>query len=201
MTHVPSAERRRSQPPDDEALLASGMDALTGLLNRETLLEVLHRRTEGHLGTPLPFALLTLGLDQFDALNAAHGPAIGDALLRAVADRLRSETRAADVAARLGADSFAVLMPDPSSESEANGMAARLVSLIRRPFVLEGQALAIGCSIGIALHPTDAWDQAGLLRCANQALRQAKQEGGGGPRRLITQRRPLAHPGWQRRTA
>ena len=108
MTHVPSAERRRSQPPDDEALLASGMDALTGLLNRETLLEVLHRRTEGHLGTPLPFALLTLGLDQFDALNAAHGPAIGDALLRAVADRLRSETRAADVAARLGADSFVV---------------------------------------------------------------------------------------------
>jgi diguanylate cyclase (GGDEF)-like protein len=201
MTHVPFAGRRRSQPPDDATLLASGIDALTGLLNRETLLEVLQRRTAGHQGTPLPFALLTLGLDQLDAVNEAHGRAIGDALLRAVADRLRSETRAADLAARLGGDSFAVLMPDPSAESEANGMAARLVSLIRRPFVLEGQALAIGCSIGIALHPTDAWDQAGLLRCASQALRQARQEGGGGPRRMITPHHKLAHPAWQRRIA
>lgn len=201
MKQFSRADRRRSEPPDDVALLASGRDPLTGLLDRATFLEVVQRRTTARGGPTLPFALLKLDIDHFAKVNDTYGKALGDALLGAIALRLRSEIRAADVAARLGGDSFAVVMPDPSTEAEANGMAARLVSMIRRPFVLDGQAVVIGCSVGIALHPTDAWDQASLLRCANQALRTAKQEGGGGLRRLVTAGRPLAHPGWQRRIA
>jgi diguanylate cyclase (GGDEF)-like protein len=186
MRHLTLLDPRRTTPPDDAALLTRGTDSLTGLLDRDTFGEVLERRTLGERSALVPFALLLLDLDRFAEVNNLHGPELGDSLLRAVAQRLRAEIRSSDVAARLSVDRFAVLMPDPSAESEANGMAARLLGVIQRPFVLEGRVLVMRCSIGIGLHPKDAVDQAGLLRCASQALREAKLLGSGGRRRLVS---------------
>lgn len=199
MRHISLAASRRRGPPDDAELLARGTDPLTGLLDRQTFMEVLERRTGDLPGRPPPFALLLLDLDHFAEVNRTHGRLLGDELLVALARRLRGEIRAADVAARFGGDSFAVLLPDPSAEEEANGMAARLLGVIGRPFLLGGRVIAPRCSIGIALCPADAGDHAALLDRASEALSLAKREGRGGRRRLSSPRHHPAYQGWHHR--
>jgi diguanylate cyclase (GGDEF)-like protein len=185
MHHAPSpASRRPAAPPDDPALLTAGTDGLTGLLTRDALIAALNSRTgDGRPG--LPFALLALDLDRFKAVNDTLGHPIGDALLRAVGRRIRGCIRAGDLAGRIGGDEFAILLPHLSTEAEANGLAARLVELLARPFLLEGHTAVIGCSVGVAIFPTDAADANGLLRCADLALYQAKAEGRGEQRRFV----------------
>ena len=182
---VTPLQTRPSAPPDDPRLIAAGQDSLTGLLHRDAFLAALRARTEERADLSLPFALLAVDLDRFKAVNDTLGHPVGDALLKAVGRRIRGCIRAGDLAGRLGGDEFAILLPYLSKESDAQGLAKRLVELIARPFLLDGHSVVIGCSVGIAIFPADATDMTSLLRCADLALYQAKAEGRGDQRRFV----------------
>jgi diguanylate cyclase (GGDEF)-like protein len=179
MHHAPSSR------PGTPHLPASGIDSLTGLLHRDAFLNALRARTEDGGERPLPFALLAVDLDRFKAVNDTLGHPVGDALLQAVGRRMRGCIRAGDLAGRLGGDEFAILLGCLSQEADAQGLAKRLVELIARPFLLDGHSVVIGCSVGIAVFPTDATDATGMMRCADLALYQAKAEGRGDQRRFV----------------
>jgi diguanylate cyclase (GGDEF)-like protein len=151
-------------------------DALTGLANR--------RRFESHLRIAcqqaVEFAILYIDLDKFKAVNDTFGHAAGDALLKAVADRLRAAVRATDLIARLGGDEFAILQSMPVSEDSARALAARINRDMAEIFEIDSLHLRIGASIGIRLVTDAAQDAATLLSSADRALYAVKKEGGGG---------------------
>ncbi len=152
---------------------AERVDGLTGLPDRAWF----HERLSDLLaaaGEAEQVAVLMVNLDRFKAVNDAHGHAVGNALLRLVARRLRGAVRDADVVSRLGADEFAVAMPGPS---DAPATAARLADVLSRPYLVEGRLVHVDASIGIALGPQDGATTPALARAADLALRQAKEDG------------------------
>ena len=152
---------------------AERIDGLTGLSDRQWLRE----RVGALLARPgeaSRVAVLMLDLDRFKAVNDCHGHPIGDALLQAVARRLRAAVRDGDIVSRLGGDEFAVAMPAPAA---AEGLAKRLVDLLSRPYLIEGVVVTVGASVGVATGPRDGADVAALIRAADLALYQAKEDG------------------------
>jgi diguanylate cyclase (GGDEF)-like protein len=135
-------------------------DELTGLVNRAQLTVALE---QAHRGT-----LFYIDLDEFKPVNDRLGHEMGDRLLMAVADRLNGCTRAGDTVARLGGDEFAVLIAD----DDADGVAGRLAAAFDDPFVIDGQTLPIGASIGSA--PL-AGEAESVLRRADAAMFAAKR--------------------------
>ncbi len=146
-------------------------DPLTGLGNRrafQAALTAALARPDGEV------ALILLDLDRFKHVNDSFGHPVGDALLRLVAERLRTSLRAADTLVRLGGDEFAILLPRADG---AEALAERLVDLVSRPYLVEGHLANIGASIGIARAPMDAREAGLLLRRADLALYAAKAAG------------------------
>src|SRR5690606_39348343 len=115
----------------------------------------------------------------FKAVNDALGHAAGDRLLQEVAVRLRGALRAEAVVARQGGDEFVVVLPELGEAGEAARVAERLLAALGRPHRLEGRAVRVSASIGIALYPDDAGEAAGLLRRAAGAMYRGKGGGGG----------------------
>jgi diguanylate cyclase (GGDEF)-like protein/PAS domain S-box-containing protein len=154
-------------------------DALTGLANRTLVAE----RTTGAIGNAVrarsQLALLVIDLDRFKLVNDSLGHAPGDALLRAVAERLSNALRREDTLGRLGGDDFVLLWNGLKSREEAAALGERLLSILARPFTLEGRSLTVGASIGIALYPRDGRDFGELLKHADAAMYHAKESGGG----------------------
>jgi diguanylate cyclase (GGDEF)-like protein/PAS domain S-box-containing protein len=151
-------------------------DSLTGLANRALFLERvrhgLDRRSQVYL------AVLVLDLDDFKTVNDSLGPAAGDELLRAVADRLRGCLRTADTAARLGGDEFALLVEDITDPAEAAKVATRALAALQEPVLVEGRQVVPHASIGIAVaDPDSVTDAEDLLRNADVAMYTAKQQG------------------------
>jgi diguanylate cyclase (GGDEF)-like protein len=146
-------------------------DDVTGLGNR-----VLLRNLGAALGPDLADAtLLLLDLDRFKEVNDTLGHSLGDDLLRQVAERLGPCIRANDTLVRLGGDEFAVLLPDTGAWVAAR-TADRVLDVLRRPFVLDGQAVQVRGSVGIAAGGTaSGLDE--LLRNADLAMYQAKAAG------------------------
>ncbi len=152
-------------------------DALTDLPNRELFHDRLHNalvqaRREGR-----QMALLFLDVDQFKPINDRHGHSIGDSLLREIADVLRQCVRESDTVARLGGDEFTIILTGLSGPDAAAQVADKVLAVFSSPFQVEGHALSVGASIGIALFPDDAQDEAVLLRHADAAMYAAKQAG------------------------
>ncbi|HEY4131255.1 MAG TPA: sensor domain-containing diguanylate cyclase [Gemmatimonadaceae bacterium] len=171
-----------------EALLAhrAEHDSLTGLVNRarfeSRLTEVLEPGTSSpRLGTERQVAVLFIDLDAFKPVNDRYGHAAGDAVLVAVADRLRDSTRGSDLIARLGGDEFAVLL-EVRDHAEVNAVADRILASLERPIMFDGIELRVGASIGIS--DTDigiekkARSAAELLHAADIAMYSAKANGG-----------------------
>ncbi|MFC7054370.1 putative bifunctional diguanylate cyclase/phosphodiesterase [Hansschlegelia quercus] len=166
-------ERRRT-----EARIAhmARHDALTDLPNRVALRE---QRTDSRDdGRPGRLAVLCLDLDRFKAVNDAHGHSVGDALLRAIADRLRSSVRDVDLVVRLGGDEFAVLN-HVQDEASAVALAYRIIAVVSAPYDLDGLPVQIGASVGVALDENDGQDIERLLKNADMALYHAKSLGRG----------------------
>jgi diguanylate cyclase (GGDEF)-like protein/PAS domain S-box-containing protein len=153
-------------------------DSLTDLPNRllfrEKMAEGLARVAAG--GEAI--ALFCLDLDNFKNINDTLGHPIGDALLRAVAQRLRSVVGEDDTIARLGGDEFAILQ-GAASPYAAEVLAGRVVDVLASPIVVEGHEINTGLSVGIALAPTDGTAADHLMKCADLALYRAKAEGRG----------------------
>lgn len=155
-------------------------DSLTALPNRASALErigralIASRRDEQLLG------ILYLDVDRFKDVNDTLGHAVGDRLLRFVAQTLRESVRQTDTVARLGGDEFAVLVPDLKHARAAEKIATAILRrFAQTPFRADGRDIYIGVSIGIALFPNDAEDCEGLLACADDAMYAAKAAGRG----------------------
>ena len=153
-------------------------DALTGLANRTQFAEHLRRALERHAQGGRSPALLYIDLDGFKTVNDDHGHAVGDALLRNVADRLRQIVRPSDTVARLGGDEFTVLCYDLSGEMEARSIASRVAQGITQPYGLGSVTVRVGASIGVAVaRPGDTPE--GLMHAADAAMYQVKRNGSG----------------------
>ncbi|OTI69730.1 PAS sensor protein [Pseudomonas aeruginosa] len=151
-------------------------DPLTGLGNRKAFDEQLGQALlrAGSGGSEL--ALLYLDLDRFKEVNDRFGHDIGDALLRTVAERVRSTLRQPDKAYRLGGDEFAVLLED-SQENNPQRLAERLLAALVQPIALNGERIDfVTPSIGIALYLRHAGDAEGLVRAADSAMYEAKRQ-------------------------
>lgn len=150
-------------------------DALTDLPNRT----LFRRRLDAAAQSGQPFAVLMVDLDRFKAVNDTHGHAAGDAVLQAVAARLRGMIRQGDTLARLGGDEFGVLLPGVGHAPAAAHVAAALIKRVQEKCDAYGQQIQIGASIGIALH--DGLGAAAcldtLVRAADRALYGAKAAG------------------------
>lgn len=153
-------------------------DELTGLANqslfRDRVEHALARieRTGGSL------AVLFIDLDDFKAVNDSLGHPVGDELLVATSDRLLTCLRPKDTAARLGGDEFAVLIEDLEGETQATGVAERILAVLREPLMLGSRLAAVSASIGIAFGRQGLdLDGSALLRNADLAMYMAKVQG------------------------
>jgi diguanylate cyclase (GGDEF)-like protein len=151
-------------------------DALTGLPNRTMFAEQVELRLSGREGEGQPVVLF-LDLDDFKNVNDTLGHAIGDRLLVAVADRIRECVRSADIAARLGGDEFAILLDDTARIADALAIGERLAETLRHPFMVDGNEIMVGASVGIAEGRGDILRADELLRDADVAMYTAKSNG------------------------
>ncbi len=151
-------------------------DALTDLPNRSLLAQHAELALSRATRQRSALALLFLDLDQFKEVNDSLGHAEGDALLVQAAARLQEITRGEDTVCRLGGDEFVLLLPGTAQDG-ALRVADKLLTAFREPFMVAGHPLRTTVSIGIALFPNDGTSFAELLKNADTALYQAKQEG------------------------
>jgi diguanylate cyclase (GGDEF)-like protein len=149
-------------------------DRLTGLPNRTSLRERTGVAVNASRRSGTNVALLVVDIDRFKDVNDTLGHASGDLLLREIARRLGSALRQGDTVARLGGDEFAVLLPDLASPSEAALVAAKLLAGVRELWELDGVAIDIDASIGIAFTPDHGDDFDELMQHAEVAMYLAK---------------------------
>ena len=152
-------------------------DALTGLPNRALLADRTGQAILAAARTRGSLALLFLDLDRFKLVNDSLGHAAGDALLRAVAERLGATLRRDDTLARLGGDEFVLLWNGLKDSGDAATLAQRALAILARPFTIEGRALSVTASIGISVYPGDGRDFGELLKNADAATNYAKETG------------------------
>ncbi|MDA9467401.1 bifunctional diguanylate cyclase/phosphodiesterase [Bradyrhizobium sp. CCBAU 53415] len=173
-----SRNSRRLSLANRRVLELAQTDILTGLPNRAFFLSRLDEMNSQLSMRGLPFSILMLDLDRFKNVNDSLGHAAGDALLRQVAQRLKSAMRANDVLARLGGDEFAIIQEAGEDQRACSTeLAARIAKLVSEPFLLPGHRVEIGTSIGIAIAPDHGGDQEQLLKKADLALYRSKSAG------------------------
>jgi diguanylate cyclase (GGDEF)-like protein len=154
-------------------------DPLTGLANRALFRERLVLALDAHRHRDQPLGVLFADLDDFKLINDSFGHAMGDRVLRAIADRMTGCVGRDDLVARLGGDEFAVLL-DPDSVDDAEPIGHRILAALREPFLIDGQAIGVGASIGLVVpergEPLSADT---LLRRADAAMYSSKRRGKG----------------------
>jgi diguanylate cyclase (GGDEF)-like protein/PAS domain S-box-containing protein len=154
-------------------------DVLTGLPNRMLMGDRVGQAILAAARGRSQLALLCIDLDRVKLVNDSLGHPAGDALLRAVAERLGNTLRREDTLARLGGDEFVLLWNGLKSAEDAATLAQRVHSILQRPFSVEGRTLNVGATIGVAIYPGDGRDFAELLRNADAAMYDAKESGRG----------------------
>ena len=152
-------------------------DTLTALPNRRYGFTHLRRLARRALAQGDTVGMLALDVDNFKAINDHLGHALGDELLRAIADRLRLACGERHFAARLGGDEFIVLVERVGDVSQLEQLANDIVSAFRRPLAVAGRELLVSVSVGVAALPLHAGDATALARAADAALFRAKSQG------------------------
>jgi len=169
-------EKRRS---DAEANRLARYDSLTGLANRQEMQMALERALGEKGDAPAEVALFLLDLDRFKAVNDTMGHPVGDELLKQVSQRLFRAVGSKGMVGRLGGDEFEVVLPDLSKQDQLATLATQIISELSQPYMIDGVTLTIGCSIGIAIAPTDGDTTEDLVRNSDLALYAAKSDGRG----------------------
>jgi len=170
-------EISRRKEAEDQLKRLAQFDLLTGLANRGVFVAELTRAIERARRDERTFAVLYLDLDHFKDVNDTLGHPIGDRLLQAVAERLQANVRTIDTLARFGGDEFALLMADIGDPTDAGVLADKLLQIMAKPFLLGGNQIQSGVSIGIATYEPDVPGAEALLAHADVALYRAKSEG------------------------
>ena len=152
-------------------------DPVTGLPNRNFFFDHLRRALPQARRARQSLALLFLDLDQFKAINDTLGHALGDDMLRAVGGRLRGMLRAEDLVARFGGDEFVFCLPGVGREADVSEICRKLLDGLRAPLQLGGREVYPTASLGAAVYPQDADDAGALLRLADLAMYEAKEQG------------------------
>jgi diguanylate cyclase (GGDEF)-like protein/PAS domain S-box-containing protein len=154
-------------------------DTLTNLPNRQQFNERLEQSLERARRENQSVALLFLDLDRFKHVNDSLGHPVGDELLRIVAQRVKETLRHGDTVARLGGDEFIILLENSVSEYDIERVARKILAAVAEPFLVYGHKLDIGTSIGISRYPEDGEDPITLIKHADLAMYQAKEQGRG----------------------
>jgi diguanylate cyclase (GGDEF)-like protein len=152
-------------------------DPLTGLPNRALLMDRLRQASFRAQRTGGAFALLFFDLDRFKQVNDTLGHPAGDQLLCAVAESVAQELRESDTLARLGGDEFVALLEGDVTTQTTATTAQRLMNVFTKPFMIGKHSLYITSSLGISLYPQDGQDSDTLLKQADLAMYQAKEQG------------------------
>ena len=172
-THL--VDRRTRTKSQEQLQYIALHDALTEVPNRRAFSEALKVECKKLDNHGRPFALLMIDLDRFKPINDTLGHPIGDIVLQKVAWRLRHAVRRGDMVARIGGDEFAVIAYGLISEEEAHALAGRVVEILSRPFIIQGQVAELGASVGVSLAPNHGNDPETLVQYTDIALYTAKR--------------------------
>jgi diguanylate cyclase (GGDEF)-like protein len=153
-------------------------DQLTGLPNRTLLTDRLCQAIRQARRNRSRLAIIFIDLDKFKPVNDTLGHAIGDLLLKAVAERLLGCLRDSDSVARQGGDEFVVLLPVVEDMAAVLQVAEKIRMSLRQTFVLSAHVISIGASSGVAIFPDHGADESQLMQCADDSMYQAKAAGG-----------------------
>jgi diguanylate cyclase (GGDEF)-like protein len=169
---------RRLESQTNELEYQASHDNLTGLANRNMLLHELERAIRHSSPLRKSIALLVIDLDRFKEINDALGHQFGDLLLQEVGNRLRASLRGSDIISRLGGDEFGIIVPLAAIEDSAH-VANKILDALEPSFNLSGQQLDVEASMGIALYPEHGEDAETMIRRADVAMYQAKENASG----------------------
>lgn len=169
-------EIKRTQHQLEEA---ANHDPLTGLPNRRLLNELLEHAIRRASREQSRVAVLFIDLDRFKIVNDSLGHVVGDTLLAMVAERIQQAVRNSDLIARLGGDEFVVVMDGLQEGEDATVVAQKIIDSLTEPFYAQEHEIFIGASIGISLCPEDGQEPAELIKAADIAMYQVKNQGQG----------------------
>ncbi|WP_422999875.1 EAL domain-containing protein [Undibacterium sp. JH2W] len=155
----------------------AGHDVLTGLENRAALNERFSAAIQAARTQKKWLAVCLLDLDHFQAINQSHGQEFANKLLQQVARRLENSTASEHHVARLGGDEFVVLLQNQRDVAGVELNLALLLAELAQPYQIEQHSISLSASIGVAIYPRDDVNADTLLRCADQAMYQAKLNG------------------------
>lgn len=170
---VIGSDQRRTR---DAAIRLSAMDPLTGLYNRTLFFAAIDREIARSARSGRGFCLLMLDLDELKAINDRHGHHAGDAVLRAIADRIRGGVRKIDIAARYGGDEFVALLPE--TDPTGGWVLAEKIRLSVAGLSVQGLGRAPTVSVGVVAYPRDGESVDALMIQADQAMYVSKRSGG-----------------------
>jgi len=152
-------------------------DSLTGLANRSLFMSSIKMAMARAKRNGNYIAIMYVDLDHFKGINDSLGHDIGDALLKAVSDRLRFSVRDSDLVSRIGGDEFAVLLDGIEDQTSAVKIAQHILEVVGIPVNLTGDDIVITPSIGVALYPGSGDNVSELVQCADTAMYRAKKSG------------------------
>ncbi|MGZ8270991.1 MAG: EAL domain-containing protein [Methylophilus sp.] len=152
-------------------------DPLTGLPNRRLINELFEHAIRRAQREEHKIAILFVDLDRFKAINDTLGHAIGDKLLLEVSRRIQHTLRQSDVVGRLGGDEFLIIMDSIQNSEDAAIKAKNILSTLHSEFLIEGKELYISASIGISIFPGDGTDVDSIIKAADIAMYQVKNNG------------------------
>ncbi len=152
-------------------------DSLTGLANRVQFRAFLDKAVARAARQDRSVALMFVDLDRFKMVNDTHGQETGDQVLKTVAERMSECLRKSDLAARFGADEFAIVMESLESPQTVSSAAQRILDAVSKPFRLGAKQIHATTSIGVAIYPMDADSPESLMSSAHTAMAQAKERG------------------------
>lgn len=162
-----------------EALIwrQANFDQLTELPNRQMFYEKLQYCIVDSKNSGLPFALVFLDLDFFKEVNDTFGHAIGDELLRIVAERIRGSVRKEDQVARLGGDEFTLIIQNLKHLDHVRTVCTKVLESVAQPYSLNNNTVHISVSMGVAFYPDNGIDATELLKQADLAMYMSKEKG------------------------
>ncbi|WP_018123479.1 GGDEF domain-containing response regulator [Desulfovibrio oxyclinae] len=162
---------------EKELQVLATMDSLTRIPNRHVFFDRLEHAINSAQRYDTRLAVLFVDLDDFKSINDSNGHQTGDVVLRLVAERIQKRIRAADTLARIGGDEFGILLERLEDSGHAGDVAAGLIEIVSRPYIIAGREFHVGATVGISVYPEDGDDPATLLGKADEAMYGCKRRG------------------------